>query len=89
MIVQSPHDFCIIICGQRSPGGRREITRAQSEVLWTPYTDITRALYHLHLKSAETLRLPFDLCYVSEHRRKPEQEIVRYPYVNVTTDVVA
>ena len=47
--------------------------------------DIARAPYDFHLKSAETLRFPFDHPTISarfdpERQRKPELKFVRYPY---------
>ena len=43
-----------------SHGHRRETARARSEIVGT-LTDIARAPYDFHLKSAETLRFPYDL----------------------------
>ena len=40
MIVWSPHDFCILILGQKSYGGRR----VQLEVIGTPYRDMARSV---------------------------------------------
>ena len=61
MILQSPHDFCILILGQKSYDGRRETARVQSALIGTPYRDIARAPNDRHLKCAETIRLPYDL----------------------------
>ena len=61
MILQSPHDFCILILGQKSYDGRRETARVQSAFIGTPYRDIARAPNDRHLKCAETIRLPYDL----------------------------
>ena len=44
MIVWSPHDFCILILGQKSYCGRRETARVQLEVIGTPYRDMARSV---------------------------------------------
>ena len=89
MILQSPHDFCILILGQKSYDGRRETARVQSAFIGTPYRDIARAPYDRHLKCAETKRLPSDLvailsenfdeaCVYCYHRRRSTKTPTMY-----------
>ena len=65
MILQSPHDFCILILGQKSYGGRRETAMVQS-----PYRDFDKN----HNKKSKA----YDACVYCYHRRRSTKTPTMY-----------